>query len=155
MRHVRAVSISASVNESAMTLTRRTWGKGKQFVYVISANKRIRRTADRSRYSDRGSRIIYIGSTTRIGKRRTGYNVARIADKTFLDLNGVNALTVKILKCGTARRNCEPAQQLEGALIRRFKYKYRYRPYYNRNDGPKVFVRFTEKRLDNILEDLG
>jgi len=81
--------------------------------------------------------------------------LARIADKTFLELNGVKGLTVNILKCGQSPRNCEPAQQLEGALIREFKDIYGQRPYYNRNDGPKVVVRFGKKRLTNILEDLG
>jgi len=125
-----------------------------RLVYVVCGNRKQRFDGKGHRYRNGGSRILYIGVTA-LGKRRPSVSMARLAERAFGELRGVKTIRVHLVKCGR-RRHVKTWQQLESALIRRFRDKFGFLPRYNETMGvrPKKRRLFSPTRLDAVIEEL-
>lgn len=143
----RKLTISLK-KKPAMWVSRVSVGK-KKLVYVILASKP-------QKYPWGRSSVVYIG-TTKNGVARIAQSAAARA-KDVLGLHGVHEFHVRIITC-PPRRNVRSWVKLERALLLTFRHKYGRVPFCNRSGrhcrARDEFDYFNQRRLENILEELG
>ncbi|HXZ13303.1 MAG TPA: hypothetical protein VEG64_13020 [Candidatus Sulfotelmatobacter sp.] len=121
-------------------------------VYILLSNR------SHKYRSGKRSRIIYIG-TTRKGGRRPATSAVEKASDAFNELHGVKEIEVQIASC-RGRKRMETWKYLESALLAMFRELHFELPKYNKKKGSfrdtdeiKLFRRAALKKL--ILEFAG
>lgn len=101
-------------------------------VYILVANKSYRYP------SGRRSRIIYIGTTGR-GGRRPATSAIDKASQAFSELRGVKKIDVHIATC-RGRKRMRTWEHLESALLATFRELHFDLPRYNRKKGADKYA---------------
>ncbi len=140
---MRRLSVSLK-NESAMTISKPAIGLQK-LAYILCADQS-------RRYSNKKSRIVYIG-TTKKGANRISASIA-CKGMEALGKRRIKEVTAHIVQCG-CRPGLETWKKLEAALLLVFRREYGENPklnYQKSNIGiERVRQIFSEEKLRKIL----
>lgn len=122
---MRALTIAVT-KDSLLTIRRSKRWK-KRMVYILVANKSFKYD------SGRRSHIIYIGTTSK-GGRRPATSAIDKASEAFSELRGVREIRVHIATC-KGRKAVPTWEHLESALLATFRELYWELPTYNKKKG--------------------
>ena len=142
---MRALQIRVTDNPLLSIIRSRRWTK--RMVYILTANVPFKYK------SGQRSRIIYIGTTGKGGKR-PATSASDKASEAFYDLRGVKKIDVFIATC-KGRKRIKTWEHLESALLAVFRQMHFELPKYNKRKGaianPQDITLFKEKALRKLI----